>query len=80
MAIELKLAKPHKAKVTMARVRSLITSGAIAPRSMKATNSFRTSLVPNRPPAVPASCQGTPIRPAKKTSDLSRAGLSPLGV
>ena len=29
---------------------------------MKATNSLSTSLVPNRPPAVPASFHGTPIR------------------
>ena len=29
---------------------------------MKATNSLRTILVPNRPPATPASFHGTPIR------------------
>jgi hypothetical protein len=55
IAIELKLAKPHKAKVTIARLRSLRVAASIFPRSMKATNSFSTSLVPNRPPS-PRSC------------------------
>ena len=64
IAIELKLAKPHRAKVTIARLRSLSAAAgpAALPRSMKATNSFRTILVPNRPPATPASLHGMPIR------------------
>ena len=63
IAIELKLAKPHSAKVTIARLRSLSARGACSsPRSMKATNSLSTILVPNRPPAAPASFHGMPIR------------------
>jgi hypothetical protein len=55
MAIELKLAKPHSAKVTMATVRA--RRSVALPRSMKATNSLSTSLVPNSPPARIASAQ-----------------------
>src|SRR6185369_5875250 len=62
IAIELKFAKPHSANVTISRLRWLNTAASILPRSMKATNSLRTSFVPNRPPAVPASFHGTPIR------------------
>ena len=64
IAIELKLAKPHKAKVTIARLRSLSAAAgpAALPRSMNATNSLRTILVPNSPPATPASFHGTPIK------------------
>src|SRR3954454_15016237 len=57
IAIELKLANPHSAKVTMARLRSDSSCAPILPRSIKATNPLSTSLVPNRPPAVPASLQ-----------------------
>ncbi len=62
IAMDEKLAKPHSAKVTMATLRGLSVPAGRAPRSMKATNSLRTSLVPNSPPAVPASFQGTQIR------------------
>ena len=55
MAIEEKLAKPQSAKVTTATVRG--DSAVIWPRSMKATNSLRTILLPNRLPACIASCQ-----------------------
>ena len=65
MAIELKLAKPHSANVTIACVRSLRVPGSIAPRSMKATNSFSTILVPNNPPAICASFHGMPRRNMK---------------
>ena len=62
IAIELKLAKPHSAKVTIARLRSVSTLASIAPSSIKATNSLSTILVPNNPPAAPACSHGMPIR------------------
>src|SRR4029450_4798136 len=74
MAIDEKLAKPHSAKVTIARLRSESAAAgpAALPRSMKATNSFRTILVPNRPPATPASFHGMPLRYRTRENNTPR--------
>src|SRR3954464_10745568 len=56
IAIELKLAKPHSMKVTTA---TLAGESPEVGNWLKATNSFSTTFVPNRPPAVEASSQGT---------------------
>ena len=60
------------------RVRSSSVVAPILAIWMKAVNSVRISLTPSRPPAVPASFQGTPIDQARgeKTTPRPRAMLS----
>src|SRR3546814_3912640 len=60
IAIELKLANPHSAKVAIATEIGAKPACSL-PRSMKATNSLSTTLVPNSPPTAALSSHGTPI-------------------
>src|SRR6267142_4787572 len=63
MPIELKLAKPQRAKVAMAKVRGS-SAPFMRPSWPKATNSLMTIRVPRRLPIFAASCQGTPMSQA----------------
>src|SRR5438552_2488773 len=58
--MELKLAKPQRAKVAMAKVRGSSVP-FMGPSWPNATNSLITMRVPSRLPIFAASCQGTPI-------------------
>src|SRR5260370_443532 len=63
MPMELKFAKPQRAKVAIAKVRGS-SAPFIGPSWPKATNSLITMRVPRRLPIFAASCQGTPISQA----------------
>src|SRR2546428_9147915 len=63
MPMELKLAKPQRANVAIAKVRGSSVA-FMGPSCPNATNSLITMRVPRRLPILPASCQGTPISQA----------------